>query len=377
MMHRSPAEASPAVGKKGGGFGGPVPVSVEAVRQEDFEEWLSLAGTVTPLNVVTIRSRVDGQLDKVCFSEGQLVKAGDLIAQIDPRPFQVALDQAKAALARDQAVLKNAQADLERYQKLLKENSIAEQQVTTQAALVAQYDATLAADRAAIASAELQLGYTQITTPITGRAGLRQIDPGNMIHATDATGLVIVTQMDPMGLVCSIPQERVVAVMSRLAGAGEVPVEAVDKAMNTTLGRGKLMTTDNQIDVTSGTLKLKAELPNTKGSLFPNQFVIAKLLVDRQVGATVAPAMAIQRGAQGAYVFVLNSDATVSLRSVTTAAAHRDRMLISDGLKPGDQVITQGVDRLREGSKVQVIGQQPKGSYGQVDDNDKSKPVMP
>jgi multidrug efflux system membrane fusion protein len=220
---------------------------------------------------------------------------------------------------------------------------------------VRQYDAAIVSDRAAIASAELQLSYTKITSPLTGRVGLRQIDAGNMIHASDANGLVIVTQIKPIGLVFSIPQERVAAVRKRLAGEDAVPVEAVDKEMNTPLGKGRLLTTDNQIDLTSGTLKLKAELPNEDGALFPNQFVITRLLVDVQKNATVAPATAIQRGARGAYAYVLGDENTVTLRNVTTGAMHGDRLLIREGLKPGEKVVTQGVDRLRDGAKVEVI----------------------
>ncbi|MCE9519574.1 MAG: MdtA/MuxA family multidrug efflux RND transporter periplasmic adaptor subunit, partial [Verrucomicrobia bacterium] len=328
---------------------------VEVVKQEDFEEWLNIAGTVTPLNVVTVRSRVDGELKKVHFTEGQVVLAGDLLAEIDPRPFQVQLDQAKGQLARDQALQDNARADLVRYESLLKQDSIEKQKVDTQASLVRQYDATIVSDLAAIASAELQLSYTKITAPITGRVGLRQIDAGNMIHAGDASGLVIVTQMNPIGLMFSIPQERVSAVRKRLAGNATVPVEAMDKEINTPLGRGRLLTTDNQIDLTSGTLKLKAELPNEDGALFPNQFVITRLLVDVVPQATVAPATAIQRGTRGAYAYVLNNDETVTLRNLTTGAMHGDRTLIREGLKPGDKVVTQGVDRLRDGAKVDVI----------------------
>ncbi len=337
--------------------GGVMPVTVEEVKKEDFEEWLSISGTVTPLNVVVVRSRVDGELKEVLFKEGQMVTAGAGIALIDPGPFKVALDSANAQLARDQALLDNARADQKRYDTLLKQDSIAKQQVDTQASLVKQYDAAILLDRAAIANAELQLGYTKISAPITGRAGLRQIDAGNMVHASDANGLVVITQMDPMGLVFSIPQERVAAVRSHLAGKEEVPVEVLDKLMNVSLGRGKLMTTDNQIDLTSGTLKVKAELPNSEGKLFPNQFVITKLLVDKAAGATVSPANAIQRGAKGGYAFVLNPDSTVTLRNVVTGATHGDRILIKDGLKPGDKVVTQGVDRLRDGGKVDVITQ--------------------
>ena len=218
-----------------------------------------------------------------------------------------------------------------------------------------QYDAAIASDSAAIASAELQLSYTKITAPITGRVGLRQIDAGNMVRAADVNGLVIITQMNPMGLVSSIPQERVGAVRQRLAGSASVAVEAVDKEMNATLARGRLITTDNQIDLASGTLKLKAELPNPEGTLFPNQFVITRLLVSLEPGATVAPATAILRGAKGAYAYVLNEDATVTLRNLVPGATHGDRTLIREGLKPGEKVITQGMDRLRDGAKVVVI----------------------
>lgn len=359
--HRPTGDAPPPPpsGKFGrgmrGAMSGPVPVVVDEVRQEDFEEWLNISGTVTPLSTVTVRSRVDGELQKVHFTEGQLVGESELLAEIDPRPFKVAVDQAKAVLERDKSLLGNARADLARYEALLKQDSIERQKVDTQASLVRQYEAALVADQAAIASAELQLNYTKIVSPITGRVGLRQIDPGNMIHPGDANGLVIITQMQPMGLVFSIPQDRVTAVRKRLAASNDVPVEAVDKEMNAILGKGRLLTTDNQIDPASGTLKLKAELPNDDGALFPNQFVITRLLVEVIKGATVAPATAIQRGSRGAYAYVLNEDGTVTLRNVSTGAMHGDRLLIREGLQPGEKVITQGVDRLRDGAKVEVI----------------------
>ena len=352
-MHR-PAPAA-ATGR-GGARGGIAPVTVGDVMQEDFEEWVSLAGTVTPLAVVVVRSRVDGQLEKVRFVEGQMVKAGDLLAEIDPRPFQVTLDQAKGQLARDEALLANANKDMGRYTELLKQDSIARQQVDTQRSLVRQYEAALISDRAMVASAELQLSYTKITAPLTGRVGLRQVDAGNMIRSTDVNGLVVLTQMDPIGLISSIPQERVAAVRKRLAGSEPVMVEAVDKEMNKLLGRGKLLTTDNQIDVTTGTLKMKAQLPNAEALLFPNQFVITRVLVDTKSKATVAPATAIQRGAKGAYAYVLNEkESTVSLHNLVTGPIQGERVLITEGLKPGDKVITQGVDRLRDGAKVEVI----------------------
>lgn len=373
-MHR-PAPAAggpPGAGGRGGAKGGTVAVTAAEVKQEDFEEWVSLSGTITPLNVVVVRSRVDGQLDKVHFTEGQMVKAGDLLAEIDPRPFQVALDQAKGQLARDEALMMNARKDMDRYNALLKQDSIAKQQVDTQASLVGQYEAALASDKAAVASAELQLSYTQVKAPLTGRVGLRQVDAGNMIRASDANGLVIITQMDPIGLVCAIPQERVAAVRKRLMGNGPVAVEAMNKEMTKLLAKGELLTTDNQIDLTSGTLKLKAQFPNTEGLLFPNQFVVTRLLVDIQSKATVAPANAIQRGAKGGYAYVLQGDSTVKLHNVSTGPAQGDRVLITEGLKPGDKVITQGVDRLRDGSKVEVITQDKKPP-GEAPPGDKPK----
>ncbi|WP_395753518.1 MdtA/MuxA family multidrug efflux RND transporter periplasmic adaptor subunit [Prosthecobacter sp.] len=380
-MHRpATTQSGPPVGKGGRGAGGPVAVTAGEVKQEDFEEWVSLSGTITPLQVVVVRSRVDGQLNKVNFVEGQMVKAGDLLAEIDPRPFQVVLDQAKGQLGRDEAMLANANKDMNRYTELLKQDSIAKQQVDTQRSLVSQYEATLVSDRAAVASAELQLSYTKITAPLSGRIGLRQVDAGNMIRSTDANGLVIITQMDPIGLFCSIPQERVDAVLKRLRSSDEVQVEAVDKEMNKVLGRGKLLTTDNQIDLTSGTLKLKAQLPNTDLALFPNEFVITRLLVDIQPKATVAPATAIQRGAKGAYAYVLQDDSTVKMHNVVTGPTQGDRVLVTEGLKAGDKVITQGVDRLRDGSKVEVIvpgknppGGGPKGEKGEKPKEDKEE----
>jgi len=374
-MHRPEPPAAGAPGGRGS-RGGTAAVTVGEVKQENFDEWVSLAGTVTPLYVVTVRSRVDGQLDKVNFVEGQMVKAGDLLAEIDPRPFQVALDQAKGQLERDEALLANAHKDMDRYTMLLKQDSIARQQVDTQASLVRQYDAALTSDRAAVASAALQLNYTKVTAPLTGRVGLRQVDPGNMIRSTDANGLVIITQMDPIGLICNIPQERVDAVRRRLASGDKVQVEAVDKEMNKMLGRGHLLTTDNQIDLTSGTLKLKAQLPNADGLLFPNQFVIARLLVNTVPNAIVAPTNCIQRGSKGAYVYVLQeADSTVSMHTVTTGPTQGDRVLITEGLKPGDKVITQGVDRLRDGAKVEVIipGKPPAGRLAKSGDQDKEK----
>lgn len=344
-----------AGGGRSGMRGGPVPVTVAQVKREDMEEWITLPATATPLQVVVVRSRIDGELQRVHFEEGQMVKAGDLLAEIDPRPFQVALDQAEAQLARDEAMLANAKLVLERYQVLLKQNSIARQEVDTQESLVRQHEAGLAADRAAVASAELQLSYTRITAPIGGRTGLRRVDAGNMIRSTDSTGLVVLTQEDPMGLVFSIPQDRVSAVRQRLGSGQPVTVRVVDADMKGELGVGRLLSTENQIDLVSGTLKLKAGIPNQGRALFPNQFVIAKLLVNTVSGAVVAPAGAIQQGAQGPYAFLVNAEGGVSLRQVVTGITQGDRVMVVDGLSPGETVATQGLDRLRDGATVQVV----------------------
>jgi multidrug efflux system membrane fusion protein len=327
--------------------------------QEDVEEWLTVPGSVTPLRIVTVRSRVDGELVKVNFSEGQPVKAGEVLAEIDPRPFEVALDRARAVKERNEALLANAKADLDRYEVLLKQDSIARQQVDTQAALVRQYEAALATDRASIASAELDLAYTKITSPLDGRAGLRRVDEGNMIRSLNAEGLVVITQEDPAGLLFSIPQDRAAAVRRRLAKGESVMVRVSESEQGDTLTEGKVVAAENQIDAASGTLRLKAEAPNADGVLIPNQFVMVRLLVDTVESATVAPAGGIHRGAQGAYAYVLKEDGTVALRLVKTGLVTGERVVVTEGLEPGETLVVQGADRLRDGAAVRVIGPSP------------------
>lgn len=332
-----------------------VPVTVVEVAREDMEEWLTIPGAVTPLRVVTVRSRVDGELMKVNFEEGQPVRAGAVLAEIDPRPFEVALDRARAALKRDEAQLANAKADLERYEVLRKQDSIARQQVDTQAALVRQFEASIETDRASVANAELDLAYTKITSPLDGRAGLRRIDEGNMIRSLNESGLVVITQEHPAGLLFSIPQDRAAGVRRRLAAGEAVTVRVSQSEEDETFAAGRVTAAENQIDPSSGTLTLKAEVPNAEGALIPNQFVMVRLLLETVRGAKVVPAGGIHQGAQGAYAYVLAENGTVTLRQVQTGLSSGERVVVTEGLEPGERIVVQGADRLRDGAVVKVI----------------------
>ncbi len=340
-----------------------MPVVVAPVQKSNMAEWLPALGTVTPLNNVVIKSRVDGQLVSIHFTEGQMVKKDTLLAEIDPRPYEVQLAQAKGQIARDQAQLENAQLDLKRYQKLMAEDSIAQQQLDTQASLVRQYQSAVAADQSQVDSAQLNLIYTRITAPLTGKLGLRQVDPGNIIHAGDTNGLVTIAQIQPIGILFSIPQERVPKVQLHLQQGEAVPVEVWDGAKKNKLATGKLLTTDNQIDVTTSTLRLKAEMPNEDFKLFPNQFVNVRLLVDTIKDALVIPTAAIQRGAKGEFVYTVAADSTIELKLIKLGSDEGERTAVTAGLKEGDKVVIDGTDRIRAGSKVEVStrnGKQPK-----------------
>jgi multidrug efflux system membrane fusion protein len=331
------------------------PVLAAPVRQGNLDIYLHALGTVTPLNAVVVRGRVDGQLMKVAFEEGQMVKAGDLIAQIDPRPFEVQLTLATGQLARDQALLENARADLERYRTLLAQDSISRQQVDTQESLVRQYEAAVQADQGGIDSAKLQLTHARVVAPIGGRIGLRLVDPGNIVRAGDANGIVVITQLQPIGVVFPIPEDALPRVMKRLRAGTRIPVDAYDRAQKEKLGSGRLLTADNQIDTATGTIKLKAEFSNADGALFANQFVNVRMPVETRANATLVPTAAIQRGAAGTFVYVVKDDLTVAVTPVQVGPTQGETAVIDRGVAPGARVVIDGADRLREGAKVELV----------------------
>jgi multidrug efflux system membrane fusion protein len=357
----SEAVAQPVKGAKGrggkggkGGDGGPIPVVASVAQTGDIPIYLSGLGTVVPMRTVTVRSRVDGELLRVNFTEGQYVKEGELLAQVDPRPFQVQLDQAEGQLIKDQALLANARIDLERYRTLFKQDSIASQQVDTQAALVQQYEGTVRTDKALVDNARLQLSYARITAPISGRLGLRQTDPGNIVHAADASGVVVITEVQPVTVVFTLPQDNLPAILQRMKGSAKLAVEAWDRGFRAKLASGELLTVDNVIDITTGTVKLKAKFANADLALFPNQFVNARMLLDTRSGVITMPSAALQRGSQGNFVYVVKEDNTVSVRPVKLGPADAERVTVESSLAEGERVVTDGMDRLREGARVQV-----------------------
>ena len=331
------------------------PVQAATATEEAVPRYLTGLGTVTAASTVTVRSRVEGQLLALHFQEGQQVKAGDLLAEIDPSQFKVALAQAQGQLAKDKATLANAHRDLARYQQLAKTNLVSRQELDAQQALVDEIAGTLKADEASVAGAQLQLDWSRITAPVAGRAGLRQVDIGNQISGGDTTGIVVLTQTHPIELIFSLPESDITTIMQAQKAGKTLSVEAWDRTNKTLLTTGSLVSLDNQIDATTGTIKLKARFENQDDSLFPNQFVNARMLVDTQHNAVVIPAAALQMGNEGHFVWVLNSEDKVSKHRVTPGIQNSQRVVINAGLSAGDRVVTDGIDRLIEGAKVEVV----------------------
>ncbi|MBW8846201.1 MAG: MdtA/MuxA family multidrug efflux RND transporter periplasmic adaptor subunit [Burkholderiales bacterium] len=358
----SGASGAGGFGGAGGGRGGrggpggnrPQPVTVAAVQRRDLAVAVDAIGSIASANTAVVRAKVSGELKAIYFKEGQPVKAGQVLALIDPRPFEIARDQAHAALARDQAQLENARADLARYKDLVAKEAAPRQQLDTQQALVRQLEATLLSDQATLDNAKLQLSYTRVAAPISGQAGLKQADLGNNITPSDANGLLSVAQTQPAAVVFAVPDARLARIRQQLGAGQPLAVQAWDRERRQMLAEGRVASTDNAIDASTGTIKVKALFPNKDNSLFPNQFVNVRLQLDTLKDVLVVPTAAVQRGAQGSYVYVV-TDGQVALRKVTLQATDGDGSAVQGDLKPGEQVVTDGADRLRDGGKAEVI----------------------
>ena len=362
------AGASAASTGSGAGNGGPgdmvVPVVVATAHRGDLPVYFKGLGNVTAVNTVTVRSRVDGQIVKINFTEGQYVKEGDALIEIDPRPFQVQLEQAEGQLAKDQAQLRDVQIDYERFQLLYKEGVIPKQQVDTQQALVGQYEGAIKADQAQIDNAKLQIVYAHITAPISGRVGLRLVDIGNIVHATDMNGLVVITQLQPIAVIFTLPQDQLPQVMARMRTGRPLTVEAYDRDDTGKLATGKLLTIDNQIATTTGTYKLKAIFDNPNNELFPNQFVNVHLLIDTKKDVVLVPTTAILRGPKGTYVFAVEGNNKVKVKTITLAETTGSVAGVSSGIADGEMVVIDGQDKLQDGSQVDPRTQRQGGGGG-------------
>ncbi len=341
------------------GMTGPLPVAVRPAAKADLNIYLNGLGTVTPLAAVTVRTQINGVLMQVAFQEGQLVKQGDLLAVIDPRPYQVALEQAQGQLMQAEAQLKQAQADLGRYQTLGQQDSIAKQQVEAQQALVAQYGGLVKTDQALVDSANLNLTYCHVTAPVSGRVGLRAVDVGNYVTAGDANGLVSLTQIQPITVIFTLPEDNVAQVAARLKAGASIPVDAFDRGQAKKLASGTLAAIDNQVDPTTGTFRLRAQFANADEALYPNQFVNVRMLVDVDRGAIVIPTSGVERGQPGTYVYVVGPDQTVVSRVIKLGTTEGERVAVISGLKAGESVVTDGADRLKDGMKVIVQSATP------------------
>jgi multidrug efflux system membrane fusion protein len=327
-------------------------VVAATVTKSNLDVTLNALGTVTPLATVTVKTQIAGTLQEIAFQEGQMVKKGDFLAQIDPRPYEHALEQAQGTLARDQALLKQAEIDLKRYKTLLAEDSIASQQVDTQESLVEQYKGTVITDQANVGTAKLNLIYCHITAPVTGRVGLRQVDLGNYVQTSDTNGLVVITQMEPMSVIFTLPEDQLPQVLTQTTKGTQLKVTAYDRAKTIKLAEGKLDTIDNQIDSTTGTVKLRALFANNPEILYPQQFVNVDLLVNTLVDAKAVPTAAVQNGAPGSYVYLIKDDNTVTVRPIKIGPQSGDKVAVLSGLEVGDKVVVDGADKLREGSQV-------------------------
>ena len=351
MVAPQAANASQAGGAPGRNSGAVPVVAVPAVKG-DIGVYFPGLGAVTPIHTVAVRSQIAGYLMQVLYKEGQLVNKGDPLAEIDARPYQVMLENAQAGLLRDEATLDNAKVDLQRYQTLVPLHAVPEQQLATQTALVKSTEGVVKTDQAQIDTAKLDLVYCHITAPIGGRVGLRLVDPGNYVTPTDATGLVVITQIEPISVIFTLAEDQLPAIVKQMGAGARLRVEAYGREMTTKIAQGWLETIDNQIDLTTGTFKLRANFDNRDGALFPNQFINAKLLVVEKSGATLIPTAAVQRNSQRTYVFFVKSDSTVTVQTITVGTTEGDDTEVTSGLKPGDFVVMTGVDRLQEGTKV-------------------------
>jgi len=340
-------------GKRGAGL---VVVSTATATRGDMPVYLTALGSVVPENTVTVHSRVDGQLERIHFTEGQQVHAGQLLAELDARAYQAQLTQAEGQLARDQATLDNARLDLARYKTLLEQNSTSRQTYDTQLATVRQSEGTVKYDQGVVANARVQLVYTRITAPVGGRVGLKQVDLGNIVHSSDTTGVVVITQMQPANVVLAIPENQIDTVLKAMQGGGALPVEAWDRDNTRIIATGTLATMDNQVSSTTGTVNLKARFANSDNALFPNQFVNARLRLNLLHGATLIPQSAVQHGRPGNYVYVVGADQTVSLRVLKLGPAGQDQVVVESGLAPGERVVLDGIDQLKDGTRVRVVG---------------------
>lgn len=349
------AKPTAGTGRRGMRSGPLAPVQAATATEQAVPRYLTGLGTMTAVNTVTVRSRVEGQLLALHFQEGQQVKAGDLLAEIDPSQFKVALAQAQGVLAKDKATLANARRDLARYQQLVKSNLVSRQELDAQRALVSESEGTIKADKATVASAQLQLDWTRITAPVDGRVGLKQVDVGNQISSGDTTGIVVITQTHPIDLVFTLPESDIATVVQAQKSGQPLVVEAWDRTNSKKLSAGVLLSLDNQIDATTGTIKVKARFDNQDDALFPNQFVNARMLVDTEQNAVVIPTAALQMGNEGHFVWVLNDENKVSKHLVKTGIQDSQKVVISAGLSAGDRVVTDGIDRLTEGAKVEVV----------------------